>query len=60
MFLPRLYIAWPTVPDFALYQPELELLSIILGHGKSSRLYKKLVYEKLIKSLKYKVRLITN
>ena len=43
--LPRLYIAWPTVADFALYQPELELLSIILGHGKSSRLYKKLVYE---------------
>jgi len=46
--LPRLYIAWPTVPDFSLYQPELELLSIILGHGKSSRLYKKLVYEKQI------------
>ena len=43
--LPRLYIAWPTVADFALYQPELELLSIILGHGKTSRLYKKLVYE---------------
>ncbi|MFL2764339.1 MAG: M16 family metallopeptidase [Dehalococcoidia bacterium] len=43
--LPRLYMAWPTVADFALYQPELELLSIILGHGKTSRLYKKLVYE---------------
>tara|TARA_A100001037_G_scaffold306871_2_gene357974 strand:- start:12317 stop:14971 length:2655 start_codon:yes stop_codon:yes gene_type:complete len=43
--LPKLYIAWPTVPDFKLHQPELELLSIILGYGKSSRLYKKLVYE---------------
>ena len=46
--LPRVYMAWLTAP---IYQPgnvEANLLAQLLGGGKSSRLYKKLVYEKQI------------
>lgn len=46
--LPRLYMVWPTVPDFGPLQAPLDLLSIILGDGKSSRLHRSLVYEKQI------------
>ena len=46
--LPRLYLVWPTVPQFSMGQPPLDILSIILGDGKSSRLYRSLVYEKQI------------
>ena len=43
--LPKVYLAWITSP---IYQPgdtEADLAAQILGGGKSSRLYKKLVYE---------------
>jgi zinc protease len=46
--LPRVYLAWLTP---AIYQPgeaESKLLAEILGGGKTSRLYRKLVYEKQI------------
>ena len=43
--LPRLYIAWPTVPDFSPRQPALDVIAAILGDGRSSRLYRSLVYE---------------
>ncbi len=43
--LPRLYLAWPTVPDFSKLQAALDILSIILTDGRSSRLNKNLVYE---------------
>ncbi len=46
--LPRLYMAWPTP---ALYQPgdaEFDILASVLASGKSSRLYKSLVYDKQI------------
>jgi zinc protease len=46
--LPRLYMAWPTP---ALYQPgdaEFDILASVLSSGKSSRLYKTLVYDKQI------------
>jgi zinc protease len=46
--LPKIYMGW-IMPS--IYQPgdaESELLAQILGGGKSSRLYKKLVYEKQI------------
>ncbi len=46
--LPRLYIVWPTGPAFDEQQPALEVLSAILGDGKSSRLYRNLVYERQI------------
>jgi zinc protease len=46
--LPRVYMAWLTSP---LYQPgdaDADVAATILGGGRSSRLYKKLVYEKQI------------
>lgn len=46
--LPRVYMAWLTDPIYKPGDAEADLLSNILGGGKSSRLYKKLVYEKQI------------
>ena len=46
--LPRLYLVWPTAPAFDDEQPALEVLSAVLGDGKSSRLYRSLVYERQI------------
>ena len=44
--LPRLYITWPTVPAFSADQPALDMVAAILGDGRSSRMYRSLVYEK--------------
>ena len=46
--LPRLYLVWPTGPLFDADQASLDVLSILLGDGKSSRLYRSLVYEKQV------------
>ena len=46
--LPRLYLAWPAPPDFDDDQPALDLLSAVLGAGKSSRLHRTLVHERQI------------
>jgi zinc protease len=46
--LPRLYMAWITPPIFKPGDAEAELAAQILGDGKSSRLYRSLVYEKQI------------
>jgi zinc protease len=46
--LPRLYIAWPTPPDMGPYDAPLDLLQGILADGLSSRLHRRLVYEKQI------------
>ncbi len=46
--LPRVYVAWLTSPIFKPGDAEADLAATILGGGKSSRLYKKLVYEKQI------------
>jgi zinc protease len=46
--LPRVYMAWITSPIFKPGDADADLTSEILGGGKSSRLYKKLVYEKQI------------
>ena len=46
--LPRVYMAWLTSPIFKPGDADADLSSEILGGGKSSRLYKKLVYEKQI------------
>jgi zinc protease len=43
--LPRIYMGWITPPIFQPGDAESDLLAQILGGGKSSRLYKKLVYE---------------
>jgi zinc protease len=46
--LPRLYMAWLTSPIFAPGDAEADVTAMVLGGGRSSRLYKKLVYEQQI------------
>jgi zinc protease len=46
--LPRLYMTWHTVPQFTPDEASLDTLASILGGGKSSRLYRSLVYERQI------------
>ncbi len=46
--LPRVYMAWLTSPAYQAGDAELSLAGQILGGGKSSRLYKSLVYDKQI------------
>ena len=46
--LPRLYMAWLTSPFYKPGDADADIASIILGGGRSSRLYKKLVYEQQI------------
>src|SRR6201981_1611412 len=46
--LPRVYMGWIMPSIFQPGDAEADLLAQILGGGKSSRLYKKLVYEKQI------------
>jgi zinc protease len=46
--LPRLYMSWLSPQIFKSGDAEAELAAHILGGGKSSRLYKKLVYEQQI------------
>ncbi len=43
--LPRLYMVWITPQRFAPGDAELDVLGSILSGGKSSRLYKRLVYD---------------
>jgi zinc protease len=43
--LPRLYIAWHSPARFMSGEADLDLLSRIMGQGKTSRLYKRLVYD---------------
>jgi len=44
--LPRVYMAWLTSPLYKPGDAEGDIAAAALGGGKSSRLYKKLVYEK--------------
>jgi zinc protease len=46
--LPRLYLVWHTVAQYTPDEAALDTLATILGGGKSSRLYKSLVYERQI------------
>ena len=46
--LPRVYMAWITPSIYTPGDADSDLLAHILGGGKSSRLYKKLVYEQQI------------
>ena len=43
--LPRIYLAWITPSMFAADDAELDLAADILANGKTSRLYRRLVYE---------------
>ena len=46
--LPRLYLAWHSTPMFSKSEAAADLLAIILGSGKSSRLYKALQFDRQI------------
>ncbi len=46
--LPRLYLAWHSPAAFASEDAELDLAGDVIGHGKTSRLYRELVYERRI------------
>ena len=46
--LPRVYMTWVTPPIFKPGDADAEVAASILGAGRSSRLYKALVYEKQI------------
>ena len=46
--LPRVYMAWLTPPIYAPGDADADVASSVLGSGRSSRLYKKLVYEQQI------------
>jgi zinc protease len=46
--LPRIYVTWITSPIFKPGDAEADIAATILGGGKSSRLYKRLVYDKQI------------
>jgi zinc protease len=43
--LPRVILSFPTPAQFAPWDAELDLLADVLSRGKSSRLYKRLVYD---------------
>jgi zinc protease len=43
--LPRLYMTWQSMPLYADGDADLDVLSSILTRGKTSRLYKRLVFE---------------
>ena len=45
---PRLYLVWPTMPAYDKDEAATDALANILGGGKSSRLYKTLVYDRQI------------
>jgi zinc protease len=46
--LPRLYIAWHSPAAFTAGDAALDTASAILAHGRASRLYRSLVYDKQI------------
>jgi zinc protease len=46
--LPRLYMAWITPAMFAEADADLDLLADVLANGKTSRLYRRLVYDERI------------
>jgi zinc protease len=46
--LPRVYIAWHSPAMFAADDAELDLVADLLANGKTSRLYRTLVYERRI------------
>jgi len=48
--LPRVYLAWHSAAMFDAEDAELDLASDVIGHGKTSRLYRALVYDTQIAS----------
>ena len=46
--VPRVYLSWRGPAHYTTEEPALKLAAAILGDGKSSRLYKRLVYDEKI------------
>jgi zinc protease len=46
--LPRLYLSWHSPAMFAVGDEDLDLAADVLAHGKTSRLYKELVYDRRV------------
>ena len=46
--LPRLYLGWHSPAMFAPEDAELDIVADVIAHGKTSRLYKTLVYERRV------------
>jgi zinc protease len=46
--LARVYLVWPSPPHYTDADADLELLGAVLGDGKSSRLFRRLVYDEQI------------
>ena len=46
--LPRVYLSWHSPAMFAQDDAELDVAADVLAHGKTSRLYKTLVYERRV------------
>ena len=46
--LARVYLAWPSPPFYAPGDAEMDLVAQVLAGGKSSRLHRRLVYEKRV------------
>jgi zinc protease len=46
--LPRLYLSWHSPAMFAADDAELDVAADVLAHGKTSRLYRLLVYERRV------------
>ncbi len=46
--LPRVFMGWLTPPIYQAGDAEMDIVAQVMGGGKSSRLYKSLVYEKKI------------
>jgi len=46
--VPRVYVVWRGPAGFTADEPALDMAAAILGDGKSSRLYKRLVYDEKI------------
>ncbi len=46
--VPKVYISWRGPVKFSAEEPALDIAATILGDGKSSRLYKRLVYDEKI------------
>jgi zinc protease len=46
--LPRLYLAWPSPPHFSAGDAEMDLVADLIGNGRTSRLYKRLIHDRRI------------
>ena len=46
--LPRLYLTWPSPGLFESGDAELDLAADVLGNGRTSRLYKRLIHERRV------------